>query len=891
MKTAVTDWLREGAARALAFFGREKRDRELEAELESHLEMAVDERVRQGVAPEEARRQALVALGGVQQARERQREARGLPFLDVLGQDVRFALRTMRKDRAYSAVAVLILALGIGANAAVFSVVNTLLLRPLPFRDSQRLVWVQGPPQSCGLSCVTYSVDAFEDYRERNRTLESVSAYVPFYGASDFKITGPGQPQPATGVMIAPRFFQTLGVQPLLGRLFTQDEYLPNGRPAVLLSYYFWKRQFHGDRSLVGQTIDVNNTPVVVAGVMPPSFDFGSVFAPGTGMDLFVPAPMKAMRNRGNSLLIVGRMKPGATLGQVQTEAKELFPQFYFNNEHPNWGKGYKAEVETLKDHVSGRLRRSLEVLWSAVGLILLIVCVNLSNLMLARSAVRGREFAMRSALGAGRGRIVRQLLTESLMLSAMGSVLGLGVAWGVIEWLTHQGAIALPLLGDLRLDGAVLGWTATVAAGAAVLFAIMPALRMSRSEIQEELKESGHGTSAGRKQDRLRAVLVVSEVALACMLLVGAGLLLRSFLRVMDINLGFQPDHAAAIKVDYNDQAPKEAQRAAKRGEIFQRMLRRVDAIPGIEAAGVTDMLPLERNRSWNFSRKDEDCRKQVCPDALIQIVTPGYLSAMGIHLREGRDFAWSDGPGNAKVVILNQVAAKRLWPGEDPLGRMVRFGDAESRVIGVVNNIRDTSVEGGSDGPEAYLPITQAGPGGAELVIRTKLPVTAVAGSVMRTLRELNPGQPATSFRPLDQLVNHSVSPRKFFALLVAAFAGLGLLLATLGIYGVIAYSVTRQTQEIGIRIALGASRGRVQRDVLGRTLRLASLGLAVGTVASFATAQAIASLLYGTEPTDPLIYTGMIVLLLAVALVAGYLPARRASRVNPLSALRAN
>ncbi len=877
--------VRELHNRLRSFFHKEPLDRELEEELASHIDLAIEENLRSGMTPEEARRRALVRFGGVQQAREQQREARGLPWADVLLLDLRYTFRTLRRDRGFACVAILILALGIGANVAVFSVVNTILLRPLPFHDPQSLMWVQGPPKECGLSCVTYSVDAFQDYQQQNRTMQSVTAYTPFYGPSDYKLTGRGEPQPVSGVLIAENFFETLGVHPMLGRLFTPDETMKNGRMAVLLSYFFWKRQFGGDRSVVGQTITLNNAPVLVAGVMPPSFDFGSVFAPGTKMDIFVPAIMDDMRNWGNTLLIVGRLKPGVSVGQAAAEASTLFPEFYFNKEHPQYGKVYKAQLETLKEHVSGKLRRSLEVLWWAVGAVLLIVCVNLSNLLLARTAARDREFAMRSALGAGRGRLVRQLLTESLVLAGAGAVLGLGLAVCVVFYVAHQGSIALPLLHEVRVDPEAIGWTVLIAVGAAVLFGLAPGLKFSRVELQDALKDGGHGSSTGRQHDRMRAVLVISEVALACVLLVGAGLLLRSFLRVLDVDLGFQPDRAAAIQVDYDD-----GNNDARRGVILEQMLTQVKAIPGIEDAGISDKLPLDHNRSWGLAPKGVKYRPEDYPSALVQIVTPGYFSAMGMRLRSGRDFAWSDRAGGQRVVIINESAAKRLWPGQDPIGRIAVIGRGEPRVIGVVADVRDTGVED-SAGPEAYLPVAQEGPEGADLVVRTALPLDVLTNSVMSTLRAMNPGQPATEFRPLRGLVDHAVSPRRFFVLLVGFFAGLGLLLAMLGIYGVISYSVTRQTQEIGIRMALGASRGRVQLGVIARTMRLTLFGIGAGVIASLAVAQLIGSLLFGTQPTDPAIFAGMTALLVIVALLAGYLPARRASRIDPMIALRTN
>jgi predicted permease len=885
----MTDRLQQTLSRLRAFFHKQPLDHELDAEMAAHLEIAIEENLQRGLSPEEARRQALVSFGGAEQAKEQHRDARGLPALDVLAQDLRYTFRTLRRDRAFTLIAVSILGLGIGTNVAVFSVVNTILLRPLPFQDPQRLVWIEGPPREGGLSSVTYSVDAFEEYQQRNHSLESVTAYMPFYGPSDYKLTGRGEPQPVSGVAVECNFFQTLGVHPMLGRPFTPEECRKNAAPAVLLSYFFWKRQFAGEGSIVGQAITLNNAQVTVAGVLPSTFDFGSVFAPGTKMDIVLPA-IYEMRNWGNTLLLIGRLKPGLTLAQTQAEANLLFPHFYHNAGHPDWGIGYEAQVQPLKDHVSGKLRRSLIVLWCAVGLILLIVCVNLSNLALARAAARRKEFAMRSALGAGRGRLIRQLLTESMVLSMGGAVLGQGFAFLTTFYLAHEGSIALPLLSDLRVDGAALAWTLLIATASAVLFGLAPAFRMAGKDIQEALKESGHGTTEGRKHDRLRVTLVVSEVALACVLLIGAGLLLRSFLRVLDVDLGFQPDHAAAIRVDYDDSGANGAQRGARRGAIFEEMLRRVKAIPGIEDAGISDMLPLDRNRSWGLGAKGVVYRKDESSDAFVYVVTPGYLAAMGMHLREGRDLSWSDRADSEHVVLLNEAAARRLWPGQNPLGRIAEVGGDDARVVGVVSNVRETSVED-SSGPEVYLPVTQDGPVGAELVVRSKLPPDVMASSVMRTLRALNPGQPASEFRPIWQIVDHAISPRRFFAVLVSAFAALGLILASLGIYGVISYSVARQTQEIGIRMAVGATQARVLLSVLNRTLRLTLMGLALGLVASVAVARLISSLLFGTAPTDPVTFAGMAVLLCGVAFIAGYIPAHRASRIDPMIALRSN
>jgi len=889
----MSDSLRQWMNRVRAFLHKAPLDADLDAEMASHLEMAVEDNIRQGMTPDEARRQAMVRFGGVEQTREKQRAARGLPFLDVLGQDVRYTLRTLERDLGFTMVAVLILALGIGANVAVFSVVNTILVRPLPFPQSQQLVWIAPPPTDCGLSCATYSSDAYEEFKAQTRSYQDVTGYEAFTSPDNLRLTGRGEPVPATGIEVIGNFFQVLGVQPAMGRLFTADDARLNAHPVALLAYAYWKRQFAGDAKIVGSEIDLNGQPTTVVGVLPASFDFGAVFSPGAKVDMLVPLSLDRERMYGNIVTMMGRMKPGVTLGQAEAEANLVVPKLCWNIKYPRScgqyaGKDGGMELRTLKDYVSGRLRRSLIALWCAVGTILLIVCVNLSNLLLARAAARSKEFAMRAALGAGRGRLVRQLLTEALILSGAGAALGLSFAFGVIFWLSHQQSIALPLLDTLRIDGEALGWTVLIAVVTAILFGLVPGLRMASGNLHETLKDSGAGAGAGRRHERLRAALVISEVALACVLLVGAGLLLRSFLKVLDIDLGFQPAQAASMKVEYDDSAADDAARAIKRGVIFQQIVERVSALPGVEAAGFADFLPLGRNRAWGTpTPKGKTFPEGALHGPLVYVISPGYMRAMGMRLH-GRDFTWADGPKSQRVVMINASAARVYWPGEDAVGRILQASGGDCLVVGVVDDVHADSVEG-DPGWQIYYPITQQDPDDAQLVIRTSVAPASLAGSVLRALRDLNPNQPAAEFRPIAQVVDRAVSPRKFFVLLVGLFAALGLTLASLGIYGVIAYGVTRQTQEIGIRMALGASRGRVQRGVLWQTLVLALVGIAAGTVASFAVSKEIASLLFGTQPTDPMTYVAMVVLLTTVALVAGYLPARRASRIDPLVALR--
>jgi predicted permease len=886
-------------ARVYSFFHKPPLDADLEAEIAAHVELAVEENLNRGFTHAEARRLALVRFGGMDLAKDQQREARGLMQLDILLQDCRYTFRSLRRDRGFTLVAILILALGIGANIAVFSVVNNLLLRPLPFRDAQQLVWIAPTPTKCGLSCATYSSGAYDAFRARTRSFQDVTGYFAFSNADNLSLKlGNGAPITATSIDVIANFFQLLGVQPAMGRAFTAADARDGAAPVILLSNPWWRRQFNADPNIVGKSFDMNGQQTTVIGVLPASFDFGAVFAPGTKVDAITPLNLYGPAQFwGNIITFIGRLKPGVSLAQATDDSKNPLPYMCNNPKYPGSCGQYEAVPVPLKDYVSGKLRGSLVLLWSAVGGILLIACVNLSNLLLARSAARTKEFAMRTALGASRSRIVGQLLTESLILSGAGAICGLGLAAIVVAWLRHQGAIALPLLSTLHIDIAALGWTVLIAIFAAMFFGLLPGLRMASGNLQDSLKDSGAGSGQSRKHERLRSILVVTEVALACVLLVGAGLLLRSFVKVLDVDLGFQPQHAAAITVDYDDSAPDYVTGAQKRSAIFQQVIARVSRIPGVETAGISDYLPLGRNRAWGLPMpkgfvipKDFDVA-----GPLVYVVTPGYLHAMGTRIT-GRDFTWDDGPKSENVVMIDKSYADFLnkyahWTDGSAVGKELDTGGGRSvRVVGVVDEVHEESTENES-GWQIYYPAIQAGPNGAQLVVRTTLPPASLASSVLVALRELNPKQPNAEFRPIQTLVNHANSSRQFFMLLVASFAGLGLLLAAIGIYGVISYSVTQRTQEIGIRMALGATMANVQLSVLVKTLRLALIGIFAGAVASLLVSRAIAALLFNTAPSDPMTFAAMVLLIGSVALLAGFIPARRASRINPMVALRNN
>jgi predicted permease len=865
-----------------------RRPNDLDEELRAHMEHSIESKIASGMSPEEARRQAGIEFGSMQAAREQSAEQHPRMGFGILGQDLRFGLRSLKRDRGFAIVAILILALGIGGNIAVFSLVNTILLRPLPFKDPQQVVWLEPAEKAGGLSGSTYSSDAYDDLIAMNRSYSGVTGYFAFSAPNNMKLTGNGIPSTITGIGVLPNFLDVLGIKPELGRNFLPNEGAMNAPAVALLSHAFWKTHFNGDPNIVGKAISVDDKPLTIVGVLPQAFDFGATFSPGTRVDVLSPFSLEMGRDWGNIITFIGRLKPGVTPQQASTEAATLFPRFYNNKKYSN-GNGlsrgdYGPGVATpIKEHVAGQLRRSLYVLWAAVGMILLIVCVNLSNLLLGRAATRSKEFSVRFALGASRSRLIRQLLTESALLSFFGTLLGIGLAEVIVQWLAHQGSVALPLLSELRIDTTSLLWTVLLAFATTLLFGVMPSLRITGGDLQSQLKDSGPGTSEGRSHERLRNTLVISEIALACVLIVSAGLLLRSFLRVMDVDLGYQPTQAASISVDLP------MSRGEARYAFYRNLLHEVSTIPGVQSVGISDNLPLARNRTWGPPRiKGVDYQRGQLQPTFVYVVTPGYLTTMGMHLR-GRDISWNDNTNSENVIILNEKAAHFLFPHGDAIDHKVMQSGKEVRVIGVVSNIHETDVEA-SSAWQIYLPITQGwGENGAELVVRSTLPASTLGPTVLQTLRKLNPGQPAMQLRPLQEFVDHSTSPRRFFAVLVAAFAGTGLLLACLGIYGVISYSVTRKTQEIGIRMALGASRDVVLRNIIGRTLQLTAVGIVVGAIASFVVAQSISAMLYGTQPTDPATFSATLVLLLVVALLAGYLPARRASRIDPMAALR--
>ena len=804
---------------------------------------------------------------------------------ETFRRDVSYAIRGLRREPGMSLIAIAILALGIGANTAVFSIVNPLLLKPLPFAEPERLVWIANTG-STGLSGRTYRVDVFEEFQRNTRSFESLTAYFAFFGFTGKTLTGRGEPERLMGVDVAPRFFEVLGVQPASGRLFTAEEHRRSGPRAALLTHGLWQRRFGGDPSLVGSAITINAEPVTVVGIMPAGFDFSSVFTPATPVDMFLPADLDAMRTWGNTLSVVGRLRGGATLAEARAEFAAVMPRLL--EQHKDWGR-WGATLTDLKEYVSGRMRRSLIVLWAAVGFVLLIVCANLANLLLARASARSREFAVRIALGAGRARLVRQLLTEGVVLSFAGAALGVPLAYALTAWITSSATLSVPLLHYVRVDASALAATGLLAVLTGMLFALVPALKVSARTPQSVLQEHSRGAIDSVRHAWVRRGLVVAEIALAAVLLVGAGLLGRSFLNLLDVDLGFEPSHVLATRLEF--------QRPTTRPELITlttEVTRRVSALPGVEAAGLTDALPLDRNRTWDIFVPGQDYPPGTRPLTFVYVVGPGYFRAMGIRLRGGRDFTehdlpQEDAPNAPRAVVVNETLARTLYPGVDPVGRAAVTGNAPLTIVGVVDDVRQSSLD---ERPvnQMYLAWAQGGGAGLDLIVRTSLPAASMVPLVRKTLAEVDSRLITTDVRLIADLVDRAVSQKRFMVWLLGGFSALALLLASLGIYGVVSYGVSQRVAEIGVRMALGATARDVRRQVLGDTLRMAFIGIALGAGLAFALSKIVESLLFATSATDPLTFAATMIVLGLVAAVAGYIPARRASRIDPMSALRA-
>ncbi len=793
--------------------------------------------------------------------------------------DVRYAFRQLRRQPGFTIVAILILGIGIGANTAVFSVIDTLLLEPLPFRAPERLTWIINRDTQ-GLSGRTSTVATYEALTKM-RSFEEVTTYEAFFARSSYKLTGDADPDRVSGVMIPANFFPFLGVAPLIGRTFTDEECLGSGPGAVVLSHGLWARRYSSDPGVIGRQVVVNDRPATIVGVMPPTFDFGSVFAPGIQIEIYMPAVFDVLREWGNTMAVIGRLQPGMTLEAALTEAKEVIERQ--QQDRPEFGSNYNAILKPFHESVIGDAGRSILTLWTGVGLVLLIVCVNLSSLLLARAATRRKEIALRAAIGAGRGRLARQLLTESLVLSALGGGLGVAFAYAAVDYVRRVENLSIPLLKTVTIDTGALGIALGVTVLTALLFGLAPAIAAARGNLDDALRGGGRGSSEGRDHRLVRSILVVSEVGLACLFLIGAGLMMRSFLHVLDVDLGFGTERTYTLRVD----AGENIDSMEKFSAYMRQIVLTARAVPGIAAASITDAVPLDSNRTWGVRAKEQP-RDQYY-GALIKMVGPGLMETMGTPIIAGREFTEFDDEQSVPVALINQSLAEILWPGKDPLSGILMNSGKELQVVGVVADVRHLSVEGASV-PEFYLSVLQQETMSPSLVVRTDRPFADVAPGLRAAFADLVPDLPTTTFVPLQQVVDRALSPRRFIVNLIVAFAAAAIVLAAIGIYGVISYSVTRRAAEIGIRKALGASRARIRAGIVGQTLLLAISGIAIGGVSAVAFSSLLASLLFGVSPRDPWSFVGAGTVLLLVAVAAGFIPAFRASRISPMAALRA-
>ncbi len=819
----------------------------------------------------------------------------------TLSQDLRYAFRNLWNARGFALVAAVTLAIGIGANTAIFSIIDTILLRPLPYRHPDELVRLNETESSPGR--YPFAGPDFVDWKAQNSTFQDMTL---FTWPSDMNLSGEGTPERVIALPTAANFFSLLGVEPLLGRTWAAGEDQTGKDDVAILSYGFWQSRFAGDPHAVGRSIELNSRKYTIVGVMPASFRFPS------RSQLWVPQLMdsKGLGQRGSHFAnAIGRMKPGVTVNAARADLKLVASRL--EKQYPDSNDKVGAEVTSLRDDLVGNSRGSLFLMLGAVGLVLLIACANVANLLLSRAMARQKEVAIRSALGASRARLLRQLLTESLLLSLSGAALGLLLAWGIVTLFSGAKNYSLPQFNTIQVNGTVLAFTFALAIATGMLFGAFPALQMSRPDLHEELKGgAGSAISPSRRRRFTSNALVVAEIALSLILLVSAGLLLKDFARLRSLDIGVRREGVWTAAVRLPDANYKTDQ---QRYDFAQALLERLRNIGGVDAAALTDPLPLEGGSNYYIKPRGQTAPRS---NQLVEThaASPDYFRAMGIRLLQGRTFtpaeiqtalendarlrplfesgARPSADQTNNIIypcVINQSMARFFWPNQDPLGKMFSQGGDTGpwrQVIGVVNDVRQWGLTQKAI-PEAYSAL--AGRSRMFLVLHTSLPASSVTPQVRSALGQIDSTLPLYSVRSMDELVAGQAQGQQFLSVLVGSFAGLAALLAAIGIYGVISYLVTQRTREIGIRMSLGAGRARVLGEVLREGMRLALLGLAVGGAGAFAVGRVLASLLHEVKPGDPLIFAATGGLLAAVALLACYIPARRAARLDPVHALR--
>ncbi len=810
--------------------------------------------------------------------------------MHALWQDLRYGARMLAKNPGFTAVAVLTLALGIGANTAIFSVVNAILLRPLPYPNANRLTFVSEDSDQVHEMSIAYP--NYLDWRQQNHVFDELAVFQ----LASFNLAGGERPERLPGQSVSGNFFAALGVKALLGRTFRKDEDSPGAQPVAMVSYSLWHRTFGGNRELIGQSITLSGTSYTVIGILPAGFKFY------TQVDIFVPIGRDPkgheLEDRGEhpGIYGVGLLKPGVTLVQARTELSTIARRL--EQEYPKTNTGNRILVNSLREELVQEVRPAALVLLGAVGLVLLIACVNVANLLLAWAAAREKEFAIRRALGAKRIRVVRQLLTESILLAIVGGVLGLllGIWWmdGLVSLIPQD----LRQFADIRLDRWVLTFTALLSCVTGIIFGLVPAVQGTRSSgLFEELKEGTGRASSSLRHHRARHLLVISEVALALTLLITAGLTIRSFYHVLQVNPGFQPAGLLTMQISLPESKyPKPPQAAT----FYHELLERIRALPGVVSAGAVTPLPLT-GEGWQMDFYTEGQpipQPGQFPNSDYHSVSPDYFQTMNIPLLRGRTFSDADNDTTPRVGIVSQSFARRYWPGEDPLGRRFHMGwpdlkqdeknDPWVTVVGLAGDTKQYGLDAATK-TEFYLPFLQRPMHFMTLVVRTQGNPLALTEAVWSAVSSTDPDQPVYNIRAMDQLLEESVAQRRVTLILLGSFAGLALLLAAIGIYGVMTYNIAQRTHEIGIRMALGAQTGDVLRLVVGQGVRMALLGVAIGLAVAAGLSHLLSSLLFGVSARDPLTFAAVAVALTGVAFAASYIPARRATAVDPMVALR--
>ncbi len=873
----MTNQLMQFWRRLLFYLRRDEFDRELAEEMKFHLELKTEENLAAGMSLPDAQSAAHRQFGNQTLLQEVSREMWGVRSLETLWQDLRYGVRTLRKSPGFTTVAVLSLALGIGANTAIFSVVNAVLLKPLPYDEPDRLIQVWGTNTQAGINTSVVSVPNFIDWQNQNQSFEHLAAYT----FSAFTLTGKDEPEQIRSGKVSASLFDLLRVKPIIGRGFLREEDKHGGERVVVVSHGLWQRRFGADPDLVGQTLTLNNQSYTVVGIMPERFDF-----PGE-VEMWTPNAFdfgEFMSQRGTRYLrIIARLKPGISLQQAQAEMDTIAGRLA--QQYPDTNGLQGVNLVPLHEATVGRARPTLLILFSAVGFVLLIASSNVANLLLARATLRHKEIAIRGALGASRLRVIRQLITESVLLAGLGGVAGLLLAVWSLELLVSAIPDNVPRVKEIGVDGSVLGWTFLVSMLTGLIFGLAPALGASKPDLNESLKETGKSITADPRHNRVRSLLVISEVALSLVLLISAGLMINSFWRLQQVKTGFSPENVLAVTLSLPSyKYPKKEQQAA----FFKEALERIENLPGVSSAGVTTILPLSGSMSAaNFQIAGRPPLEKE-PQTDLRSISPNYLHTMRIPLLRGRFFTERDTQDAPAVCIINETLARRFLAGEDPLGQHIELGKSY-QIVGVVGDVRHSKLDA-ETGPEMYRPYLQSPSPSVTIVARSSASdVTSLAAAVRNEIRAIDKDQLIYSLETMEQVRAKSVAPQRFNTLLLTIFAGVSLILAAVGIYGVMAYSVTQRTQEIGIRIALGAQTGDVLKLIVKQGMMLALVGVAIGLIAAFTFTRVLTSLLYGVSATDPMTYVAVTSLLTVVAVLACYIPARRATKVDPMVALR--